>query len=314
MVQYRQASSQLVFRDDFAGSSGTGIDESKWLYDMGTGYPGGPDRWGTGEIEKMTSSVDNVYQDGEGHLAIKPLRDERGDWTSGRIETKQMNFSASPGEKLRVEASIQQPVVSGLAAAGYWPAFWMLGEGVRVKGSHVAWPRAGEWDVMEGVNGRDSSFGTLHCGFAPGGPCNEFQGRGSGEKTCSGCKSGFHTYAIEFDRTSSIETLSWIRDGQCYFTIDENSIDKSVWNDATHHGFFIILNVAIGGAFPAALGGSPTSLTQPGAPMLVDNVAVYRTASPIFNAGLIKSYARTAGHYLLKPLIGRRRTEAGRRR
>lgn len=269
---------QVLFRDDFADAIGKGVNRSNWIYDTGTGYPDGPDRWGTGEIETMTSSTNNVYHDGQGHLAIKPLRDEKGNWTSGRIETKRADFAANEGEKLRVEASIQQPTVNGAAAAGYWPAFWMLGEEVRTKGAHFAWPQAGEWDVMEGVNGRDSNFGTLHCGVAPGGPCNEFQGRGSGEKLCSGCTNGFHTYAIEYDRTSPNETLSWIRDGQRYFTITKDEIGASTWKKATQHGFFIVLNVSIGGAFPAALGGGPTPLTRQGVPMLVDHVAVYRSA------------------------------------
>jgi hypothetical protein len=41
---------------------------------------------------------------------------------------------------------------------------------------------------------------------------------------------------------------------------------------------FVILNVAIGGGFPAAFGGGPTAETQSGVPMLVDYVAVYQSA------------------------------------
>src|SRR3954451_6915246 len=64
-----------VFSDDFSGASGTGLNPANWLYDTGIGYPGGATNWGTGEIETMTSSTANVYQDGAGHLAIKPIRD-----------------------------------------------------------------------------------------------------------------------------------------------------------------------------------------------------------------------------------------------
>ena len=39
-------------------------------------------------------------------------------------------------------------------------------------------------------------------------------------------------------------------------------------------GYFIILDVAIGGAFPNKLGGGPTADTKPGVPMLVDYVEV----------------------------------------
>ena len=47
-----------------------------------------------------------------------------------------------------------------------------------------------------------STFGTLHCGTNPGGPCNESTGRGSGERACPGCQTGYHTYAVEIDRSS----------------------------------------------------------------------------------------------------------------
>ena len=40
---------------------------------------------------------------------------------------------------------------------------------------------------------------------------------------------------------------------------------------------FVILNVAMGGGFPAAFGGGPTAATQSGVPMLVDYVAVYQS-------------------------------------
>jgi beta-glucanase (GH16 family) len=224
----------------------------------------------------MTDSTANAFQDGKGHLAIKPLRDAAGNWTSGRIETQRTDFAAPAGGKVRIEASIHQPDVSGPAAAGYWPAFWALGEAARPVGA-TNWPGIGVWDLMENINGRDSHFGTLHCGVAPGDPCNEFTGLGSGERGCAGCKTGFHTYALEYDQSSKPEALRWFRDGQNYFTVTENQVDAATWRNANEHGFFVILNVAIGGAFPAAFGGGPTAATQPGIPMLVDHVGVYQS-------------------------------------
>ncbi|HKT04105.1 MAG TPA: glycoside hydrolase family 16 protein [Rugosimonospora sp.] len=264
----------LVFSDDFTGSAGTGVNTSNWLYDTGTSYSGGAANWGTGEVESMTNSTTNVYQDGSGHLVIQPVRDGSGNWTSGRIETQRTDFAAPAGGKLRVEASIQQPNVSGAAAAGYWPAFWMLGDAARPVGA-TNWPSIGEIDVMEDINGRSSEFGTLHCGTVSGGPCNETTGLGSGERTCSGCQTGYHTYAMEYDRSVSPEQIRWYLDGTNFFTVNSSQVDATTWNNATHHGFFIILNVAMGGAFPAAFGGGPTSSTQSGVPMNVDYVAVY---------------------------------------
>jgi hypothetical protein len=263
-----------VFADDFNGAANTGVNTASWLYDLGTGYPGGAANWGTGEVETMTSSTANVSQDGQGHLVIRPIRDGAGNWTSGRIETQRTDFAAPAGGKLRFEASLQQPDVSGAAAAGYWPAFWSLGAAARPVGA-TNWPGIGEIDVMEDINGLSSEFGTLHCGVAPGGPCNEFTGIGSGQRACPGCQTGFHTYAMELDRSISPEQIRWYLDGNNFFTVNANQVDATTWNNATHHGFFIILNVAIGGGFPAAFGGGPTGATQSGVPMLVDYVAVY---------------------------------------
>ncbi|NUR72544.1 MAG: family 16 glycosylhydrolase, partial [Hamadaea sp.] len=267
-----------LFADDFGGGANTGVNTANWLYDIGTGYPGGAANWGTGEIEYMTNSTQNVYQDGAGHLVIKPIRDGAGNWTSGRIETQRTDFAAPAGGKLRFEASLQQPNVSGAAAAGYWPAFWSLGAAARGTGA-TGWPGIGEIDLMEDINGRSSEFATLHCGVAPGGPCNEYTGLGSGERACGGCQTGFHTYAMELDRSVSPEQIRWYLDGNNFFTVYSNQVDATTWNNATHHGFFMILNVAIGGSFPAAFGGGPTAATQSGVPMIVDYVAAYATST-----------------------------------
>jgi hypothetical protein len=266
-----------VFSDDFTGAAGTGLNRTNWLYDIGTSYPGGAANWGTGEVETMTDSTQNVYQDGGGNLVIKPIRDASGNWTSGRVETQRTDFAAPAGGKVRMEARIQQPNVSGAAAAGYWPAFWSLGAAARPVGA-TNWPSVGEWDIMEDINGRSSVFSTLHCGAPSGGVCNETTGLGSGEHACSGCQTSFHTYAVEYDRSVSPEQMRFYLDGSNYFTLNSNQIDATTWNNATHHGMFMILNVAMGGGFPAAFGGGPTAATQSGVPMLVDYVAVYQSS------------------------------------
>jgi beta-glucanase (GH16 family) len=268
---------RLIFSDDFSGAAGTGLNRSNWLYDIGTSYPGGAPNWGTGEIETMTDSTANVYHDGQGRLAIKPIRDASGRWTSGRVETQRTDFGAPAGGKVRIQASLQQPNVSGPAAAGYWSAFWAMGAPARPVGA-TNWPSIGEWDVMEAINGRSSTFGTLHCGVVSGGPCNELTGFGSGERPCPGCQTSFHTYAVEMDRSVSPEQLRWYLDGNLMYTINATQIEQTAWNNATRNGMFVILNVAIGGGFPAAFGGGPTAETQSGVPMLVDYVAVYQSA------------------------------------
>jgi hypothetical protein len=159
-----------LWTDDFTGSGRLSAD---WIYRIGTQIPGGPPQFGTGEVEYNTDSVANVDQRG-GYLHITALRDATGAWTSGRVETSRDDFQPPPGGVLAVEARMQLPDVTGPAAAGYWPAFWMLGAPYR--GNLWNWPGVGEIDIMENVQGLNTEWGTLHCGTSPGGECNEKDG------------------------------------------------------------------------------------------------------------------------------------------
>ncbi|GGM44372.1 endo-1,3-beta-glucanase [Micromonospora sonchi] len=267
----------LVWSDDFTGAANTLPSASNWIIDTGTSYPGGPPNWGTGEIQTYTNSTANVSHDGAGNLRITPLRDSAGRWTSARIETVRSNFKPPSGGVLAIEGRIQMPNVTGAAAAGYWPAFWALGSPYR--GNYQNWPGVGEFDVMENVNGLNTVWGVLHCGVAPGGPCDEFNGIGA-SRSCPGstCQSAFHTYRFEWDASVSPQQLRWYVDGQLYHTVSQTRVGEPYWSQMTSHaGYFLLLNVAMGGAFPDGVAGSatPTSATVPGRPMLVDYVAVY---------------------------------------
>ncbi|MBD9722144.1 glycoside hydrolase family 16 protein [Streptomyces caniscabiei] len=266
-----------VFVDDFNGAAGTGVSTSNWQYATGTSYPGGPANWGTGEVETMTNSTSNVSLDGNGNLRITPIRDAAGRWTSGRIETNRTDFQPPAGGKLRVESRLQMPNVTGTAAEGYWPAFWMLGAPYR--GNYQNWPSVGELDIMENVQGRNQVWATMHCGTNPGGPCNETTGIGN-STACPGttCQSGFHTYTMEWDRSVTPETIRFSVDGTQFHSVNANQVDATTWTNATNHGFFIILNVAMGGAFPDAFGGGLDGDTRSGVPMVVDYVQVLSAA------------------------------------
>jgi beta-glucanase (GH16 family) len=271
-----------VFSDHFTGPAGSRVD-SKWTYDTGTHYNGTscPAAWGTGEVETDTSSTANVHQNGHGHLLITPVKTGSG-WTSGRIETVSAKFAAPAGGEMKVTASIDQPAPAG--GLGYWPAFWMLGVGFRASGAGTSgtmncpkWPSIGEIDIMEDVNALSEHSGALHCGTAPGGPCHEFTGLTSGLRPCLGCQSGYHTYSVIVNRTNtSNESIAWYLDGAAYFTVTENQVGTPAWQAAVDHGFFLILDVAMGGAFPNAVCGctTPTSSTTSGAAMGVQYVTV----------------------------------------
>jgi beta-glucanase (GH16 family) len=277
-----------TWSDDFTGAANSGLDTGTWRYDAGPGSS-----FGTGEIETTTTSTANVYQDGAGHLVLKALHsgaDPNAGWTSGRVETQADGFGAQPGGVVRVQASIQQPDLSTANGAGYWPAFWMLGAPLRVG---VPWPGSGEVDILEDINGRSSVFGTLHCGVSPGGPCNEGTGIGSGERACAGCQTGYHTYAVEIDRSTSPEQIRWYLDGAQYFTLNSTQVDAATWANAVDHSFFVIFDLAIGGAFPAAFGGGPTAATASGGSLNVDYVAVYNK-NPNYGPNIAQGKPTTA--------------------
>ena len=274
-----------AFSDSFSGAAGSGVD-SNWTYDQGTQYSGTgcTGNWGTGEVETDTSSTSNVSEDGNGHLNITPL-DNGGSWTSGRIETVADDFEAPAGGEMEVSASIEQPnPASGL---GYWPAFWMLGAGFRSSGAGTSgtmdcsnWPSVGEIDIMEDVNALSEHSGTLHCGVDPGGPCNETDGLSSGLVSCSGCQTGYNTYSVIINRTNtSDESITYYLNGNAYYTVSESQVGTSTWEAAVDHGFFLILDVAIGGGYPNGVCGctTPASSTSSGAAMSVSYVAVYTT-------------------------------------
>lgn len=259
-----------MFNEDFTGG---GLNTGTWRYDIGTSYPGGPANFGTGEIETVTSSTANVSVAG-GNLSITPQRDGAGNWTSGRIETNKQDFQPPAGGVLRIEARLQMPNVTGAAARGYWPAFWMLGTPYR--GNLWNWPGIGEMDIMENVQGYNNEWATMHCGTAPGGPCNEKDGIG-GQRPCSPvtCQAGFHTYTLEWDSSTNPQQMRWYLDGVQFHQVSQNQVPADVWANATNHGYFLILNVAIGGEFPAKQGGGPDGATVPGRPMVVDYVAAW---------------------------------------
>ncbi|QUQ65002.1 ricin-type beta-trefoil lectin domain protein [Kutzneria sp. CA-103260] len=253
-----------VFSDDFNGSAGSGVNTANWTYNTGPGS-----NFGTGEIETMTNSTNNVHLDGNGNLDITALG-SGSNWTSGRIQTPTAVAGAPAGGKLEVTASIQQPNPGN--GLGYWPAFWMLGQG--------QWPENGEIDIMEDVNALSEVAGTIHCGVYPGGPCNEGNGIGSGLRGCGGCQTGFHTYTMILDRTNtSNESITFYLDGNSYFTVTEGQVGASTWQQAYDHNLTILFDLAMGGGFPNGVCGctSPSGSTSSGGTMAVQYVAAYTT-------------------------------------
>lgn len=120
-----------------------------------------------------------------------------------------------------------------------------------------------EWDMMEVLNGETTIYSTLHCGTAPGGPCNEYTGLSNapdgGELFT---RDVWHEVAFMVDRdvknfTSSNgtsiaawenESLSWWLDGKKQFEVKGSEVgDFGAWEETAHLGHFLLVNVAVGG-------------------------------------------------------------------
>ena len=222
----------------------------------------------TREVNSNTSSTSNVYLDGNGHLVLKAIN-SGGSWTAARIESTRDDFQAPPGGELEMTASLEQPdPANGL---GYWPAFWALGSPTRAGGSLAT---SGETDMMEDVNGLNMAAQFLHTAAGTSSSHQLIPCPAAG----SGCQTGYHTYSVIINRTNtSAESLQFLMDGTVESTVTEAHVGATAWQEAIDHGFFIILNLAIGGHYPNGICGctTPTSATTSGASMSVSYVAVY---------------------------------------
>nr|AQQ75061.1 GH16 CBM13 [uncultured bacterium] len=247
----------LVWSDEFNGPAGTPPSSSRWRYDIGGGG------WGNSELEYYTSSTSNAALDGNGNLVITARRENpanyncwygRCQYTSARLLTSG-TFTQAYG---RFEARMKIPRGQGL-----WPAFWMLGDNI----GSVGWPTSGEIDIMENI-GREPStvHGTIHGpGYSGGG------GVGAGYTLPGGqaFADAFHTFAVDWEPNA----ITWSVDGIQYSRKTPADIGGNRW--VFDHPFFIIMNVAVGGAWP----GSPDASTVFPQTLTVDYVRVYQYTS-----------------------------------
>jgi beta-glucanase (GH16 family) len=236
---------KLLWEDNFEGAKGQALDSRRWGFDVGG------NGWGNGQLEFNTDKTNNAALDGDGYLDITAREETYGNnlYTSARILTRG-RFHRAYG---RFEARIKLPVGQGI-----WPAFWLLGNDI----DEVGWPTCGEIDVME-YRGQEpwKIAGSLHGpGYSGGTPVSEsyvLPGK-------SDFNEDFHIFRIDW----SPERITWFVDDFLYQVVELSGLPgPSVFD----HPFFMILNVAVGGAYV----GPPDTTTVFPQTMKVDFVRVY---------------------------------------
>ncbi len=263
----RSASAQtwnLQWSDEFNVASGTLPNASNWTYDTGNSGFGNP------EIENYcaagsnaspcSTATPNAYQDGNGNLVIKAIKNGSGQWTSARLKTqglKQFEYG-------RIEARMKLPV-----GDGFWPAFWMLGADI----NNTPWPGCGEQDILEWVQSytpTTTSSTTHGPGYSGGNGIGSRFVFPNGGRIDDG---NYHVYGVIW----SPNTIQYYRDSpsNIFLTTTSSTIPSgSTW--VFNNPFFLLLNLAIGsGGFP----GATDSSTPNSATMLVDYVRVYSSSA-----------------------------------
>jgi beta-glucanase (GH16 family) len=252
----------LVWSDEFNGAAGSAPSSSVWTFkDKGSNANDELQVYcaPTDNDAPCSTSTPNIFEDGNGNLVIRAIRTADGSWTSGRMSTSHTEMP----QYGRIEARIKITPGDGL-----WPAFWMRGSDLL---SGTPWPACGEVDIMEWVpqfkptttSGTDHGPGYSGCcgmenakfTFPDGGRIDD---------------AGYHTYGVIWSENK----LQLYRDDPArpFYTLTSADIpvDKQwVFNQP----FFLILNLAVGGKWPAP--GVDASTPNP-ADVLVDYVRVYR--------------------------------------
>jgi beta-glucanase (GH16 family) len=202
------------------------------------------------ELQTYTNSNANLRYNGSEALQIIPRKDAsavRG-WTSARIETK---FTITPeaGKVTRIESALRIGGAPAKNKQGLWPAFWMMGDSFRSKGT--PWPECGELDIFENINGQNSVHGVAHCDTYPYGACLEPVGLAAETPLLD---NKMHVWRIEINRTASSwedQTITWFSDGKQYHKIEGGELfDSGVWASLAQSPLYLILNVAMGGDWP----------------------------------------------------------------
>lgn len=238
---------KLVWSDEFDYN---GLpDSTKWIYDTEGNSAG----WGNREEQFYTTArIENARVE-EGILSIHAIKEE----FEGKQYTSARLVSKADWQFGRIEVRAKIP-----SGRGTWPAIWMMPGGWSFNDGN--WPDIGEIDIMEHV-GWDPNV--IHASAHS----KDYQWQAETQKTgiitIPDATENFHKYILEW----SSEVMKAYVDDSCYFVYKNEGLGESKW--PYNKPFYLILNLAVGGAWGSVKGIDESVFPQT---MQVDYVRIYK--------------------------------------
>jgi len=246
-VNNSQDEYKLVWQDEFDYS---GLpDSTKWWFDT----EGNDAGWGNNEAQQYTvKRLENANVE-NGILNVTALKEDFRDkkYTSARLITK------ADWKYGRFETRAKLP-----AGRGTWAAIWMMPGGWSFNDGN--WPDVGEFDIMEHV-GHES--GVIHASAHS----RDYQWQKGTQQTdtihINDATAEFHSYIWEW----TPEVVKAYVDDQLFFEYKNEGLGEIKW--PYEKPFYLILNVAVGGAWGSMKGIDNEAFPQT---MEVEYVRVYQ--------------------------------------
>ncbi|WP_275829897.1 glycoside hydrolase family 16 protein [Roseisolibacter sp. H3M3-2] len=220
------------FADEFDGPA---IDRARWLVYTGRVYNDELQRYVDDTLAlRIVRGAEAEGADG-GALLIHARRAPGPRPDSGTAE-----FASG---RLHGRATFQYGTVAARmklpAGAGIWPAFWLLGED--------AWPDHGEIDVMENVGDPRWVSAALHGpGYSGDTPLVRRDTFPAGDDA-----TRWHVYAV----TWAPDSIVFRVDGRAIYRVTRADVARHGPPAALDSAKYVVLNLAIGGGYPAAVNG-----------------------------------------------------------
>lgn len=238
---------KLVWQDEF---NYKGLpDSTKWDYDQ----EGNDAGWGNREAQFYTKANKENARVEDGILKITALKKDY----KGKAFTSARLISKADWKYGRVEVSAKIP-----DGRGTWSAIWMMPGGWTFYDGN--WPDVGEIDIMEHVG---HETGVIHASAHS----RDYQWQKGTQKTAvvnfPTVSEEFHTYALEWHQ----DVMHMFVNDSLYFTYENEGLGVDKW--PYDKPFYLIMNIAVGGAWGAVNGIDSTAFPQT---MEIDWVRIYQ--------------------------------------